>query len=836
VTQKGFSKFLVIAVISLFVVSCSLVTATTLVKTNSNLQLVAEPMHTLQSAEPSANPSGYSPSQIKTAYGLPATGGAGTTIAIIDADATPNIASDLATFSTQFNLPQASLVVYQMPGIIASNSSWAMETCLDVEWAHAIAPQATILLVEALSADSNDIASAIQYATNQSNVTAISMSWGIPESQLSSSSEHNLDMKLVDNYGAAFFASAGDVGAQVNWPACSLNVVAVGGTNLNLNLDGTVNSETAWSGSGGGVSAYEPRPSYQTSFGLTYSGRAVPDVSYNAGDGVAVYSSSSGGWISVGGTSAGAPQWAAIYALDRSATNTNLYNVAKYAYSTHFRDITSGSNGAYDATPGYDLVTGLGSPLTYDFSSVTVSPNSGPPGGAVSLSGVGFTNGSSVNISYLSNQSWVSIANNVPTTMQGFNFTFTAPDLLQNNLAGDNPPASDNIVFQAVDNSNGHSYTTAVPYTEWRRGLTQIGNETAAGVYGNSTNLATQVFVQNGQSMIISGQSFNPGTASLFWDNTTNLGIVPIDGNGFFNTTVQVPITAAGQHTVIIYDNDSSFCVNVTRLPQVNNDYDGLWHTSAFPIDLTPDYNVTQIYYQINNGTVETVAANGQPNIIIEGINNTLEYWSTWDVYGTGNMTLPPVALTDIELETTPPEGSIQINGGDASTSSADVTLTVTANSLSGISQMRFSNDNVWDQVSWQPYINTQTWQLADGDGVKTVYCQILDNAGLITNLTGSIVFSAPQPLFTPTSTLTATPTATPKPSSSTSPTTTQTSTPTTSSSPTPSNFVSPLSSSPTPQAPELNLQTIIILLVAATFATLLLLKRNRYDNKKVIK
>ena len=144
---------------------------------------------------------------------MPSTGGAGTTIAIIDAYDAPNITSDLATFSTQFNLPQANLVVYQMPGNIASNTSWAMETCLDVEWAHAIAPQASILLVEALSADSNDLTSAIQYAASQSNVGAISMSWGLSESQLSRTSERSLDLKLVDNYGAAFFASSGDEGA-----------------------------------------------------------------------------------------------------------------------------------------------------------------------------------------------------------------------------------------------------------------------------------------------------------------------------------------------------------------------------------------------------------------------------------------------------------------------------------------------------------------------------------------------------------------------------------------------------------------------------------------------
>ncbi len=226
-------------------------------------------------------------------------------------------------------------------------------------------------------------------------------------------------------YGAVFFASSGDNGAStgVAWPACSPNVVGVGGTTLNFNSDGTVSSEIAWNGSGGGVSAYESLPSYQTIFGLTYSHRSVPDVSYDAGTGLSVYCSSNGGWISVGGTSAGAPQWAAIQALGLSATNTNLYGKAKSAYSSYFRDITSGTNGGYNATLGYDCVTGLGSPLTFDFSShLTVSPTTGPAGGLITLNGIGFTPESSVNISYLNpvTSAWVSIVNNSASNISKF--------------------------------------------------------------------------------------------------------------------------------------------------------------------------------------------------------------------------------------------------------------------------------------------------------------------------------------------------------------------------------------------------------------------------------
>ena len=301
--------------------------------------------------------------------------------------------------------------------------------------------------------------------------------------------------------------------------------------------------------------------------------------------------------------------------------------------------------------------------MTYNFGTYfTVSPTSGPANGSITLNGIGFTANSSVNISYLNplSSTWVPIVNNLPTTSaQNFSYTFNAPDLLQNNTAGDNQPLSDNIVFRAQDNSNGHSYNTTIPYTEWRRGLTQVADQTATGLYGNNTNLATTAFVQNGQSIIVAGEWFSPGTASLLWDGTINLGTATTDRNGFFNATVLVPTTTAGQHTLTINDGASNFCVNLTRLPTVTNDYDGLWHTSDFPINLTSDYNVNETFYSINNGPICNVTANGPPVITTENGNNTLEYWSTWDIYGTGTMELPHVTLTGIKLDKTPPTGSI---------------------------------------------------------------------------------------------------------------------------------------------------------------------------------
>lgn len=154
-------------------------------------------------------------------------------------------------------------------------------------------------------------------------------------------------------------------------------MIAVGGTTLSFNADGTLAGETAWSGSGGGISAYEAMPAYQTPF-IAGTMRAIPDVSYDGdpASGFSVYDSTryqgQKGWFTVGGTSAGAPQWAAIQSLGLTSTNPNFYAGAAQNYSAYFRDAVSGSNGSCGtvctASVGYDTVTGLGSPLTTNFA------------------------------------------------------------------------------------------------------------------------------------------------------------------------------------------------------------------------------------------------------------------------------------------------------------------------------------------------------------------------------------------------------------------------------------------------------------------------------------
>ena len=318
----------------------------------------------------------YTPSQVRQAYGFNKVSydGSGETIAIVDAYDDPKIQADLHAFDAAFGLADPTFTKAAPAGKPATaNAGWAGETDLDVEWAHAIAPKAKILLVEALSSSDADLRTAIDYARKQPGVVVVSMSWGGSEF----SSELGYDSTFTTpagHAGVAFVASAGDNGIGAQWPAVSPNVLAVGGTSLTVTANGTRINETGWSSGGGGLSRYEAEPSFQRS--VQGSGkRSTPDVAYNADTNTGFYvydgtpnQSGQTGWFSYGGTSAGAPQWAALVALadqGRAAKGLgSLSNLPAAIYSlprADFYDITAGNNGMR-ASAGYDLVTGLGSP------------------------------------------------------------------------------------------------------------------------------------------------------------------------------------------------------------------------------------------------------------------------------------------------------------------------------------------------------------------------------------------------------------------------------------------------------------------------------------------
>src|ERR1035437_8008255 len=210
----------------------------------------------------------YTPAQIRHAYGfdqlaLKALNGTGQTIAIIDAYGSSSIQNDLNIFCSQFGITPATVVIDYPQGKPLSNAGWAEETSLDVEWAHAIAPGAKIVLVAAKSASYTDLLGAVDYAVNTVHATVVSMSWGGSESSAETGNGYDSHFNVP---GVTFVASAGDSGEGVEWPAASPYVVGVGGTSLYLNPDNSRVSETVWSGSGGGISAYESAPSWQTNW------------------------------------------------------------------------------------------------------------------------------------------------------------------------------------------------------------------------------------------------------------------------------------------------------------------------------------------------------------------------------------------------------------------------------------------------------------------------------------------------------------------------------------------------------------------------------------------
>jgi len=364
----------------------------------------------------------YTPAQILTAYGINQIAfsngaikgdGSGQTIAIVDAYYDPTIQSDLATFSSKYGLPQldgkngdATFTQIDLSNrtLSPAGNDWTVETALDVEWAHAVAPKAKIVLVEAASdlqnastGEPTDLLNAVKTAATYPGVGVVSMSWGIGEVP----KETNWD-SYFSTPGVTFVAASGDSGAGTIWPAVSPNVVSVGGTTLNLTKSNTIASETGWGyglwssyfgGSGGGFSQYESLPSYQASAGISklytqFGVRLSPDVAYVAdpNTGLYVYDGVDGGWGVVGGTSAGAPQWAALIAIadqgralakQAPLSSTQTLN-ALYSNQADFHDITRGSTGAYyivnssgnivgeipvTAGKGYDLVTGLGTPI-----------------------------------------------------------------------------------------------------------------------------------------------------------------------------------------------------------------------------------------------------------------------------------------------------------------------------------------------------------------------------------------------------------------------------------------------------------------------------------------
>jgi subtilase family serine protease len=320
--------------------------------------------------------------------GLPLANGGGGIIAVVGAYDYPTAENDLNVYSNQFGLPPCTTANGCFHKVFASgtkpaiNCGWAQEAALDIEMAHAMAPNAKVVLVEAASNSFLDLLLAVDQASSivQASGSAgqVSMSWGGTEF----SSETGYDFHFTAPK-VVYFAASGDSGGKTIWPGVSPNVVAAGGTTINRDVSGNYVSESAWSGSGGGQSKYESIPSYQAAVSdMVGTQRGVPDMSFNANPntGVWVYDSTSchgqAGWLIFGGTSVSSPALAGIANLAGSFASSStdelatIYSSCGTGASTcgsaNFRDITSGVAGSFTAKTGWDFVTGIGSSIGID--------------------------------------------------------------------------------------------------------------------------------------------------------------------------------------------------------------------------------------------------------------------------------------------------------------------------------------------------------------------------------------------------------------------------------------------------------------------------------------
>lgn len=334
------------------------------------------------------------PAQLDSAYGLNAVrfsngtipgDGRGQTIAIVDPYNDPTIWTDLwaydaknglanpllawnlpAKLNTNGGQPTMTMLNYAGTSPSATNSNWNVEEALDLEMAHATAPAANIVVIEAKTAGLYDLLAAVKVAESLPSVSVVSMSWGGPEFPGLQSFDSTFTTP-AGHTGITFLASSGDSGAGDEWPASSPNVVGVGGTTLVESSSGSRVSEAAWGGSGGAVSTIESKPTYQ---GKAVSGtmRSTPDVALDSDPATGASIVVGGNLAAVGGTSMAAPIWAGLIAIadqgrelvngttldGPSQTLPDLYA----APAGSFYDVTTGPR----ATLGYDTSTGLGTP------------------------------------------------------------------------------------------------------------------------------------------------------------------------------------------------------------------------------------------------------------------------------------------------------------------------------------------------------------------------------------------------------------------------------------------------------------------------------------------
>lgn len=660
---------------------------------------------------------GITPAQMAGAYGASGItfgstvgNGSGETIAILDpGDDTGLVSStsssfstsDLAIFDKYWGLPNppsftkegftdptigSPALTMTLPAANAASATSGndVEISLDVEWAHVMAPQANILLVEG-KPDFSDIYNgilAIDAAANSLHIVALSMSFGGPEEGdlTSTSNAEGVDGRYFDTAALVYLASSGDSGAYASgtttvtsqFPASSSNVLAVGGTTLSVS-GASYAGETTWgngTGSGtngaggGGFSIYEPQPTYQVGKvnGLTTTARAYPDISLDAdpSSGVSIYDSvdygTGTGWSSYiwGGTSLASPMMAGLVAIiDQgralngfsplnssgdsgvSTSNRNGNSAAldihnslyRFGYSTgDFHDITSGSSigpASYGPLSGYDYSTGLGSPVANHLVVDLSNVNSAP---AISTQPTNQTVAATTQVSFTA----AATGNPTPTVQWQYSAnngtSYSAISGATSTIYTLTAIAADTgYLYEAVfTNVLGSATTSAAKLTVTKpTTTTTVASSNNSVGYGQSVTFTATVNPTSG-----SGET---GTVQFMIDGSNSGSPVTLGGNNTAAYTISS--LAAGNHTVVaVYSGDANFqSSQSSQIPE----------TVVLPAWLTLSVGAAVVWnpsaetLQINSGTATIVAdpeesrfnngAGDDPAITASGSGSKLE-------------------------------------------------------------------------------------------------------------------------------------------------------------------------------------------------------------------
>ena len=556
-----------------------------------------------------------SPEQLEEAYGVNqisfttssgtvAGTGAGQTIGIVENGIDPTLEADLETFDAYFSIPNPpSFQVINQSGATETNE-YVDETALDIEWAHAIAPGASIIVYNADNNAENlivTLASAMKTVSAMPGVSVVTLSYGEPEYDVAESgtNETSLDSDFTTP-GVTFLAASGDEGAYgdggpvaVLYPAASPNVVSVGGTSIVIDAaddyPGTgEDGETGWGdgnlsanegGSGGGLSTAEPEPSWQVgvvpSSIASSDARAVPDVAMDSGTAQEydVFtstlaastedSSSAVGWLGDAGTSAASPIWAGLIAiadqgraLEGGTPLTGYTQTLPALYSlpsADFNDIIDGNNG-YAAGPGYDLVTGLGTPVAnvlvpalarYGLAS-TISVATPPPASVVAGQSFGFSVQVDDSLGNAIDSGTVTVSLSVDPGTATLMGTLTAPITdgtatfsgLSIDQAGDGYTLTATVTGTSISTTAG-PLNVATPTSPY---VTQVAVSSSPGspTFGEPLTLTATVSAIGGPT---------PTGTVTFEDGSTDLGQANLS-NGV--TSITITPAAAGAETITV--------------------------------------------------------------------------------------------------------------------------------------------------------------------------------------------------------------------------------------------------------------------------------------------